>query len=144
MNANRDFVALVFSLALAASFWYYCVYYLNPLLRANMDTLDDTIALYVDTLHVIDEGKVVIALPKNIVGSVRIDYETEGRKDGYEIDSDGWYVIVTYQFGGGTIRGASPINTYGEGAPMTSTLFAPESICISKKSDSERVEVIGC
>ncbi len=144
MNINRDFVALAFSMILAAYFWYICITYLNPLLRSDMDTLDDTIALYVDTLHVINEGEVEITLPRNIVGSVRISYETEGKKDGYEIKSEGWYAVVAYEFMGAVTRGASRINTYGEGAGITSSLFSPEKICISKSKGSKTVAVMKC
>jgi hypothetical protein len=144
MNVVRDYAALLFVVLIIFFFWNMTINYLNPLLRANMDTLDDTVALYVDTLHMVDEGRVEIDLPAKEIGSVRISYETKGKKDGYEINSDGWHAVVSYRFGEHTTKTASRINTYPEGADIGRSVFSPEKICIVKSPSSEYARLEKC
>lgn len=121
-------------------------YFFNPALRTNLNTFDDNIAFYIDTLAATEDGRVRIPTESGLVVSVAVSYQEEGEYSGlgYEIPRDGWYVIVTYRLGGKLARSASMINTYTPDAGMSRNVISPRGVCIIKTRASQYAGVEEC
>jgi hypothetical protein len=140
-NMFKFFLAVI--VILFYIFWIY--HYYSPLLQADVNTLDNRIAFYIDSLSTVEEGSVAIPIDARNVAEVAISYETEGEYDGYDIPEDGWYAVVTYSaFGRPSSKSSSMINAYLPTTSMYETFTAPRGICITKVGPSEYPEVEEC
>ena len=135
MDPNKNIVAVTFSMVLVVAYLILSVPFINPYIPKNFITLDDAVALYIDTLASVERGTVKIPLDEGSVSDIRITYETRGKKDRYEIEHDGWYVLVTHQIlGKESMKSVSIINSYPTGAGiMERSIFSPENVCIVKE-----------
>jgi hypothetical protein len=146
MEPTRVMMAVAFALIVLVMTWIVAVYSVNPFLQANLNTLDDTIALYIDTLSSVEEGGVEVPLRKGTIGSVEVSFENKGKveKGDYEIPADGWYVIVSYRVGDRTVKSPSRIKSYPSSGGYEIAVFSPESVCITKSGASEYARVVRC
>lgn len=143
MQGSKLMVTVAFSIIIVTIFWFALIYIVNPFLQGNFITLDDSIALYVDTLAVVEKGSVAIPIESGSVSRVEVAYKKKDKEE--EIPEDGWYVIVTYRMQTGVpIMDASRINTYPFGADMESYVINPDTVCIKKERESEYPRVSRC
>jgi hypothetical protein len=144
MEANRTIMAVAFALIMIFFTWVMAIRTMNPLIQANLNTLDDKIAFYVDTLSSADEGRVEIPLERDTISNVQVKFETKGDKDGYEISSDGWYVIVAYRIGRNVVKSAGRIATYQGTEGFEYSVYSPESVCITKSQSEDYARLARC
>jgi len=143
MEGSRNMVAVSFALIVIALYLIACMYIVNPFLRKNFITLDDAVALYVDTLASVEKGTVKIPVESGTVNRVEIAYKEKGEEK--DIKEKGWYVIVTYRLlGEKTEKSASRINSYPKGAELDTSIFSPVSVCITKERGAEHPRVSKC
>ena len=141
MEPSERMMTSFFALFIVIAYIVMVVFYINPILSKNYMTLDDAIAMYIDTLASVEVGTAKIPVEKMTVKNVIILYETEGQKDGYEIDEEGWYVVSTYPLLFKSEKSASKINRYPADAKMEKRLLSPEMICIIKREGIPYPEV---
>ncbi len=146
MKSTREMVAVSFAIVVTLFYLILSFYIFNPLMQADVNTIDNVISFYIDSLGSVEEGRIRIPIEGGIVSSVSVSYEKEGKyKDyGYEIDKDGWYVVVSYRFGKKYIKSASLIDTYPDDAGMATTITSPKEVCVVKTRFSEYPEVMEC
>ncbi len=143
MEGSRDMLAATFAIIITAMYVIAAMYVVNPFMRKNFIVLDDTVALYIDTLASVDKGSVKIPVEEGSINKLEISYNEKDKDRG--MDEDGWYVIVTYRLVADKNEvSASRIYTYPEGADMDVNLFSPSDICVVKESGTEQSKVIRC
>lgn len=144
MLANRLTVGMAFAMIIFVFYLTYTMFVLNPFMSKNFLTADDSIALYIDTLSSVDSGNVMMSFQKGLIKSLCVTFETEGKKDGYEIGRDGWYVLVSYKLADRTIKDASIIESYPEDFEGEMMIPSPDEVCIKKNKNSRYARVGAC
>jgi hypothetical protein len=144
MEGNKMVIAASFALILISFFWIQGMYVIAPILEGGIYATEKSISVQVDALSAADEGMVRLSIPQNMIKSVSISYETKGKHEGYTIDEDGWYVLVSYKVGSGSAKGASLIRSYPQTAPMGDSITSPSGLCVVKESGWPFAEVQRC
>ncbi|MFH0956923.1 MAG: hypothetical protein V1813_03600 [Candidatus Aenigmatarchaeota archaeon] len=144
MEGNKMIIAMSFALILISFFWIQGVYVIAPILQGGIYATEKGISVQIDALSSVDEGRVKLNIPVNMIKSVSVSYETKGDKESYKISEDGWYVIVSYKLGTGSVKGVSLIRSYPKGAAMEKTILSPSDLCVVKRADSPYAEVARC
>lgn len=144
MEAMERFAIISFVIVLGVAVLVMYVKYLTPQLQSYQAAMDETIALYVDTLSAVDEGSVRISNANGAAKEVEIAMLGKDDESGLGVKSDGWHVIVTYKVGIKETGSASRINTYPAGGSFQKKMVSPSSICIEKRADSIHPEVVEC
>jgi hypothetical protein len=149
MSGVRDIVTISFAVILFIFLVYISFQlFINPYKdRSSFMELDSAVAMYIDTLSQVEEGRIKIPLEKEGIGtveSVEIKYETRGRKGDYKVSKEGWYVVVSYGFTTSSTQGAARINSYGTESGTEVTLYRPENICIRKSEELDWAVVEKC
>ncbi|MCD6496136.1 MAG: hypothetical protein J7K54_02590 [Candidatus Aenigmarchaeota archaeon] len=144
MEASRLAVVVAFAIIISLFFFIIATRVVGPLSEDNPFSLGDTVALYIDTLSSLEAGSVRIPVALDSVESLSISYEEKGKKDGYEIERAGWYVINEYKISGKTSKSPSRINTLPASGGFEKTITKPQSICITKRPEMPYAEVDAC
>ena len=143
MEGSRNMVAVSFALMVVLIYLIASIYMVNPFLRKNFITLDDAVALYVDTLASTDKGSVRIPVEKGSVKSIEVAYRTKNNDEG--ILEDGWYVIAVYNLADErTEKSVSRISSYPSGAGLERSMFSPGAVCVDKEEDAKYARVRKC
>jgi hypothetical protein len=111
----------------------------QPALAAKMAS---TIALYIDTMSVVESGTIRIPSELGTTYYVRVSYEEKGKKEGYEINDEGWYVVVHSKRGDEETTSTSRIHAYPPTAsrPLGTEISGIRTVCVSKeKGDYPRL-----
>lgn len=108
----------------------------NPLLSPPVLTekVANRVAMAVDTMAGIDQGEIKIPIDMEGEYIVRVSYEREGKKDGYEIEDEGWYVIARASMRDEEFVGLSKIHAYPSESveELQVDLPRPRTVCITK------------
>jgi hypothetical protein len=144
MEGNKMVIAMSFALILICFFWIQGMYVIAPILEGGIYATEKSISVQIDALSSADAGQVKLSIPENMIKSVSVSYETEGKYEGYTIPVDGWYVTVAYKIGTGNVKGVSIIRSYPKDAPMAKTIASPSSLCVVKEADGLYAEVERC
>lgn len=143
MEGSKDMIAASFALLIVAFYLIISLYVVNPFMRKNFITLDDTVALNIDTLSSVERGFIKIPLEAGSINKLEVSYNEKDKSKGLE--EDGWYVVVTYTLVADmTETSSSRIFTYPEDAGLGFTLFSPSDICIVKEIDADFSRVVKC
>ena len=143
MEGSKDILAASFAILIVALYLIAAMYIVNPFMRKNFIILDDTVALYIDTMASVESGSVKIPVEAGSIKKMEISYNEKDGDRGME--EDGWYVVVTYTLiADKTATSSSRIFTYPEDSGLASTLFSPSDICIVKERGVEHSKVMRC
>lgn len=144
MEGSRMVTAACFALVMICFFWIQGAYVVTPMLQGGLYATEKTISTSIDTLSAAEEGTVKLDIPKAMIKSVTVSYETAGDKDGYKVSEDGWHVIVSYKIGTSTVKGTSLIRSYQQGASVQKTIVSPQALCVVKERENPYAEVQKC
>lgn len=144
MESNRILIACTFSLIVVIFSWVIVLNTMSPLVQANLNTLDEKVAFFIDTLSSVDEGIIEIPIEPGTISSVKVSYETKNKDKEYRIRKDGWYVTVNYNIGRLTEKSFSAITTYTGTESFEFTVFSPKTVCIKKSSSEDYARLVRC
>jgi len=105
-------------------------------------TLATGIALDINSLVSEDAGRIETEIDPSTDYFIRVIYHKAGNKEGYTVDADGYYIVVSIEKAGRTVYGFRRIDGYPSGLGQESSrletdIWKPKRICVVKDAGSD-------
>jgi len=109
--------------------------------HAKTTALANSIALDLDSLLSVDEGKIEMEIAPDTNCRIRVIYHKAGKKDGYTVDKDGYYVVVSIDKIGRTVYGIKRLDAYPSSrgdivSEVETDIWKPKRVCITKNPEA--------
>ncbi len=111
------------------------------------------IALDINSLISEEKGVIETEINPDTDYYVRVIYHKAGKKEGYTVDTDGYYIVVSIEKAGRTVYGIKRIDGYPstmgqDYARLETDIWKPKRICVVKDTNSYyptlKESMLGC